>query len=53
MNTVMLKRARRNFDRPGIPRHTVRHNIRAWARSIRHLGNNWLLAEYVERKDAQ
>lgn len=50
MNTKMLKLARHHFDRPEIPRSTVRHNCRAWARSIRQLGAKWLLAEHLERK---
>ena len=50
MNTTMLKLARQHFDRPYLPRSIVRHNCRQWARSIRHLGSKWLLAEHVERK---
>lgn len=45
MNTTFLKLARQHFDRPYIPRHIVRHNCRQWARSLRHLGNKWLLAD--------
>jgi len=50
MNTSMLKLARQHFDRPYLDRKIVRHNCRAWARSIRHLGPKWLLAEKVGRK---
>lgn len=42
MNTTYLTRARHLFDRPYIPRHIVRHNCRAWARSVRMLGDKWL-----------
>jgi hypothetical protein len=52
MNTHYLRRARRLFDHEGVPRHVVRHNMRAWVRSVRHLGNSWLLANPVERKAA-
>ena len=50
MNTKMLKLARQHFDRPYLDRSIVRHNCRAWVRSIRYLGDKWLLAHYVERK---
>jgi len=50
MNTTKLKKARQLFDRPDIPRHIVRHNIRSWARSIRMLGDKHLLAVPVQRK---
>ena len=49
MNTKMLKLVRQNFDRPEIPRDLVRHNCRAWIRSIRSLGDKWLLAIKVEK----
>lgn len=41
-DTSMLRMARRLFDHPGVPRSTVRHNIRAWVRSVRRLGAQWL-----------
>lgn len=47
MNTTMLTRARRLFDRPGIPRNVVRHNCRQWARSVRMLGDKWLIAKPI------
>lgn len=49
MNITFLKLARKHFDRPDIPRHIVRHNCRAWAKSLRHLGSNWLLAQKVSK----
>jgi hypothetical protein len=51
MNTKMLKLARHHFDRPDIPRSVVRHNCRAWARSIRLLGDKWILVTKVEKKN--
>ena len=44
MKTKMLSIARQHFCRPYIPRSTQRHNIRAWVRSVRTLGDKWLLA---------
>jgi len=53
MPTSLLKRVRGHFDRPYIERHIVRHNIRSWVASVRHLGNKWLLATPVQRKEQQ
>ena len=50
MNTQVLSMARRLFQVHGVPAHTQRHNMRSWVRSVRHLGDNWLLAKKVERK---
>ena len=50
MNTTALSMARRLFQIDGVPSHTQRHNIRGWVRSVRHLGDKWLLAKQVERK---
>lgn len=44
MNTVRLRQARRLFCHDMVPPAQARHNIRAWARSVRRLGGNWLLA---------
>ena len=56
MNTDMLRLARRLYNVDYVPRETNRANQRKWVRSVRLLGNRWLLAEYVSRKviaDAQ
>jgi len=50
MNTTYLSRVRRLFDNPLAPRHTNRHNQRAWVKSVRFLGDKWLLKQVVERK---
>jgi hypothetical protein len=50
MNVIYLRQARRLFDNPGVPRGVVRHNIRAWVRSVRMLGDQWLLAQPIGRK---
>lgn len=45
MKTSMLKRVRKNYPHSDMtPPHIVRHNRRAWVRSIRFLGSKWLLA---------
>lgn len=50
MNTTLLRRARRHFFRDYIPAHISRHNARQWARALRMLGDKWLLAQPVERR---
>lgn len=37
-----LSQARRLFMHPDVPASTARHNMRAWVRSIRMLGRNWV-----------
>lgn len=49
MNTRLLSMARRSFCYAFVPRATQRHNIRAWARSVRYLGNKWLLATPITK----
>ncbi|TFI06723.1 hypothetical protein E4P35_14330 [Thiopseudomonas sp. 4R-3cl] len=45
MNTTQLQRVRRAHPAlPGVPVSTTRHNRRAWVRSVRMLGDKWLLA---------
>lgn len=51
MNTRMLKRVRKLFNVDYMPASINRHNQRQWIRQIRMLGDNWLLAQYVERKE--
>jgi len=50
MNTTALSMARRLFQIKDVPTHTQRHNIRSWVRSVRHLGNKWLIATPLEKK---
>jgi hypothetical protein len=47
MNTALLRRARILWASGD--RRTDRHNQRAWVRSIRSLGDKWLLAQPVRR----
>lgn len=49
MNTTQLSRVRRLFFRPDIPASTSRHNARQWARSVRSLGQRWLLAKPINQ----
>ena len=49
MKTAHLKRVRRLFVRPDVPRHVARHNMLAWVKSVRHLGQDWLLAKPLNR----
>ena len=51
MNTKMLKHVRTLFNTEGVEKRINRHNQRQWVRSIRHLGDKWLLATPVQRKE--
>lgn len=50
MNTTALRRVRQLFNAENVPAHINRHNQRQWVRSIRFLGDKWLLAKHVERR---
>ena len=49
MNSTLLRIARKHFMRDYIPVSTQRHNIRAWVRSLRILGDKWLLAQHINK----
>lgn len=49
MNTVVLTKVRNMYCVPGVPVSTQRHNCRQWVKSIRQLGDKWLLAKKMER----
>jgi hypothetical protein len=49
MNTYYLTTVRRLFSNPLAPESTNRHNQKAWVKSIRTLGDKWLLAKPVEK----
>ena len=49
MNTVALKYVRNLFQTYQAPPQTIRSYQRQWIRSVRYLGDNWLLAKKVER----
>ena len=49
MNTTFLTRVRGLYCVDGVPVSTQRHNIREWIKSIRFLGDKWLLAKPINR----
>lgn len=54
MKTKLLQMSRRLWDEKTnhwTTREINRHNQLAWARSVAMLGDKWLLARYVERKE--
>lgn len=51
MKTAHLARVRRMFFRRDIPVSTSRHNALAWTRSVRMLGDKWLLAKPINLKE--
>lgn len=54
MNTAMLRRVRRVFPRlPDVPTDVTRHNQRQWVRSVRFLGQRWLLAQPAPRLEQE
>ena len=48
MKTRALKLVRELFAVDYVPLHTQRHNHRQWVRSVRRLGDRWLLAKPYE-----
>jgi hypothetical protein len=51
MNTKMLRHVRTLYNTEGVDKRINRHNQRQWVRSIRFLGDKWLLATPVQRKE--
>lgn len=52
MKTKLLKMARRLWNSEVVPREINRVNQIKWAKSVARLGDKWLLAKHVERKQA-
>lgn len=50
MNITALRHVRQLFNVADVPARTNRHNQRQWVRSIRYLGDKWLLAKPLERR---
>ncbi len=50
MNTTLLRRVRQMFNTPDVPAHVNRHQQRQWVRSVRHLGDRWLLAKPINKR---
>jgi hypothetical protein len=51
MNTKLLKHSRELFKSYDVPEHVRRDYRRKWVRSIRNLGDKWLFAHHVQRKE--
>jgi hypothetical protein len=51
MDTRMLSHVRQLFNVDYLPRNVNRTNQRKWVKCVRQLGDKWLLAKYVERKN--
>jgi hypothetical protein len=49
MNIRFLKRVRAMFATYDAPPEVIRSYQRQWVRSVRRLGNNWLIAKQIER----
>lgn len=49
MKTAALRHVRKMFVHPDACRRTQRHNMRQWVKSVRYLGDRWLLATSVRR----
>jgi hypothetical protein len=50
MKTRMLSHVRALWNSPHVPPAINRANQRKWIRSVRLLGDKWLLAKHIERK---
>lgn len=50
MNVRMLKHVRQLWNVPFVPQEVNRANQRKWVQSVRRLGDKWLLARHIERK---
>lgn len=52
MKTKLLRMARRLWSSDITPREVNRVNQIKWAKSVARLGDKWLLAKHIERKQA-
>ena len=52
MNTRYLKQVRRIFSQYDAPPEVIRSYQRQWVRSVRRLGDKWLVAKNIERIEA-
>ncbi len=50
MNVRMLRHVRKLWNVAYMPREINRANQLKWVRSVRVLGDRWLLAKHIERK---
>lgn len=51
MNTKMLRHVRQMWSTTYIPAEINRANQRKWIKAVRQLGDKWLLAQHVQRKE--
>ncbi len=51
MNIRMLSHVRVLWNSPHVPQSINRANQRKWIQSVRRLGDKWLLAKHIERKN--
>lgn len=51
MNTSLLKLARKHFCSDLVPARINRANARAWAKSVRQLGDKWVARQPVARME--
>ncbi len=51
MNTRMLRHVRQMWNVDHVSQEINRANQRKWVRSVRRLGDKWLLAKHIERKE--
>lgn len=49
MNTKLLKRVRNYVSALDVPTESRRYYARQWVRSVRSLGDRWLVARPVQR----
>ena len=52
MNTKLLKHSRELFKSYDVPEKVRREYRRKWIRSVRLLGDKWLLSQPVQRRDS-
>jgi len=50
MNISMLKRVRGLWNVDYVSKQQNRHNQLQWIKSVKTLGDKWLLAQHVQRK---
>jgi hypothetical protein len=51
MNITMLRHVRQMWNVSHVSQEINRANQRKWVRSVRRLGDKWLLAKHIERKE--
>ena len=51
MKVNMLRHVRQMWNVPHVSQDINRANQRKWVRAVRRLGDKWLLAEHIERKE--